>query len=327
MNKIFIKLNIFLLVILMASFNRTFAVSLYLVQTPNTNITSGLISYDVMLDTEGTPVNTAAGKLSFPSEIFDVESISTIDSIVLNWLTVPRISKEIDLDTRDRIEWEGIIPGGFIGIRSPYYSGVKPGKIFTIVLRPKAEGSVTFLFENLDIRLHDGLGTKANVTTPEFSIEVPKIPDIQKAPTRKKNNLLINSKTLFAYVTKNNLIENDKWFVTFGEDTTRYTIDHYEIAESGEYSPDNVYFYTWRTATSPYILYNQNRNQFVHVKAVYENGDYSYITVAPVENSKTSDITSRILILIVIVIAIIAITKKIYAHRRKIISHKKQNTN
>jgi hypothetical protein len=279
-------------------------------------LVAGAQSFEVVLDPEGESINALAGSISFPSNLFDPNSISTIGSVVSLWITSPTFVNEFNiLNSRSQIAFEGVMPGGFSGVRSPYYKGMHPGVLFTFTLDPKASGEALLLPENIDVRLNDGAGTKIPVRTDDLTLYIAQ----SQISSKKNNSSIINTTinteakehTLDAYVTHDEGVDNDKWILVIEDDATRHTILSYKVAESTSYEDTDVNFYEWREATSPYILTSQSRNRFIHVKAIYADGTYNTIIISPVENISDDSNTWRILVSIVIgLLCVYALYKK-----------------
>lgn len=299
------------LISIAAGTNLAFASSFNLVQTKD--IYTGLITFDVELDTEGKQVNAVSGTITFPRDILTIESIKTEGSIVPLWLTSPQAGKESFLfGSRGEIIFEGALPGGFDGVRSPFYTGVKSGKLFSITFRPAQEGRGLVLFSDATALLHDGNATKDNVTTNTATLQIPSltsIPHPEKMPTTERAS---SQKTLDAYVITDTAIENGKYALVITNDTTKRTITSYEVAESASFDYRNVKSYEWSDAVSPYVLSYQKRNKYIHVKAHYVDATYEVITLPPVEN--ISDETTVWRILVTIGVIALAIYVLIHTH-------------
>lgn len=252
----------------------------------------------VYLDTEKEIVSGIAGTLTFPTELFEVEDISTKGGVVSMWASSPKIPEEKYFDGRTHITFEGIMPGGFEGVRSPYYDGVRPGGVFSVKLIPKNKGSGNFILENIELHAFDENGSLIPsggsikvVTVPALVVDMPKV---------SQDTSRIYSSTLTASIARSELIARNAWYVTVHEDSTINSVDHVEIAESSYYDPEDVPLFLWRTATTPYVLLYQSRSKYVHVKVVYTNKTYALQTLPPVENSSNIFNLSRILVGIII---------------------------
>ncbi len=279
MQKKYLTFLIFLITIVFT--NKAFASSLYFVPTPGAE--ASIISYDVMIDPQGETINAISGKLPIPNNLLITQSVSTIDSVVLNWLTAPNESTKITQGNQEIISFEGIIPGGFKGIMGPYYKGLKAGKLFTIILKPIKKGEATLSLNDVTVLLNDGLGSKDKVETTPATFSITDQELSHKDTTVNKNKVEVKTDTMYAFIDKNETVANGQWFLSFQEDSTRKDVDYYEIAESYDSNPRNIFFFNWHTQTSPYILSDQERKHFIHIKTFYKDGSFSYTTMQPVE--------------------------------------------
>ena len=291
------------------SIGLSFASSLYLKPSDNFDIKSGFVSYDVMLDTGVKDINALSGSLFFDSNLLELDSVDTTNGIFSNWLKDPGLSNEINLNLNKRIDFEGVVFGGFIGTISPYKDYAYPGKVFTVKFLIKNEGLANFYFDNLDLRLNDGEATKINLNYKNLSIYLPKIDNLQRINYSSRDNLDIGSESLSIFIDRDNLIDDGKWFVYFNEDSIRKSVSHYEIAESNKYNPYDVSSYEWYMAKSPHVLKYQKLNKFIHIKVVYEDNNYSYKTLNPVENKNINDIKIVIIILLMAFLSVIALIR------------------
>lgn len=119
------------------------------------------------------PFNAVSGVLSYP-DIFDVDSVSKIGSVLDFWVTEPIISR-----SGKTIKFEGVALGGFNGAS---------GNILVINLRAVKAGSGTFSFQSGQILANDGEGTDItgylNTATFNISEPIPK-PETPKTETPK----------------------------------------------------------------------------------------------------------------------------------------------
>ena len=286
-----------------------YASQISLVQTKD--IYTGLVTFDVMLDPENTAVNTFSGGIVFPVDVLSIESISTVGSIVPLWLTQPSLFKEDTFfGAKIQIVFEGVLPGGFDGVRSPYTTKKEAGKLFTVTFRPKTKGQAFIFFSDVKVLRNDGKASEDLVTTNTATITIPdlqSLPEVKKIVTKEKR---ATESLLDAYIIKDNTIAPNTWILIIHDDTTRHTVSHYEVAESSTYTVEDVTFYEWKEVTSPYILSYQKRNRFVHIKALYADGTYSVVTLAPVENIDDEANLWRILVVLGLSIFILYLLQK-----------------
>ncbi len=281
-----------------------------------TDIASGQVTIDVMADPEGESINAIAGDVSIPSELLSVGSISTVDAVYPLWLTQPKISGDKELDTRTRVTFEGIFPGGFAGVRSPYYAGARAGKLFSVTLYPEKEGDAVVLLENIDIRLNDGQATRV----PEDSdILTFTIPSLASLPKREKTSITphqVSNANIETYLTKDGSADSGAWVLMIHDDTNTATPKQYSVAESRSASPLDVHFYEWKKVMFPYKLESQSRSYFTHIKAEYDDGSYSYTTIQPVQKNDDTTVIWRILTLIAIAFLIGYVLKQKYRTKK-----------
>jgi len=101
---------------------------------------------NVVLNSEGIAVNNAEATITFPSELFDILSISKAGSIFSLWVEEPYFSNSSGVITLNG------------GVPTPGFNGSN-GPVVSIVVRAKKNGQAEFVFSSAAVRANDGLGT------------------------------------------------------------------------------------------------------------------------------------------------------------------------
>lgn len=257
------------------------------------------IVVQVFLDTEGQAVSGISGSFSFPQELFDVHSITLDSSAISLWVKQPSVLNEVSLDGRTRVSFEGIFPGGFSGVMSAYYQGAKPGFLFSVLLTPKHQGRGALMVDDLTLNAfsedaHELLVNEVLVpiTVPVLGKEVVVSHDVYTHVT---------SPTLSVSVNRSELVSRNAWYVSIYEREPKSAVEALYVAETGVYNPELLSSSEWKYATNPYVLLYQNRAKYIHVKVMYADKTYTIKTIAPVENSSSVTLLSRILLYIALV--------------------------
>lgn len=297
------------------------AAYMYIDAPPTASSNREPLSFSVFLDAENNTISGVSGDLSFPSELFDVKVIGTHNGVVSLWAIQPKVSEEKTFDQRTHIVFEGIIPGGFAGVRSPYVNGTFPGILFTITLIPKGEGSGNFTLNNVEIHAYDDKGTIISNKGDTKSISVPRLSG--KEVVSLSELIITDNRTVTMVINKSDLVNDNVPYLFVNEENPSRTIHHIEVAESSEYSPSNVNTHEWRTANNPHLLVYKARTKYIHAKVVYTNNTFTYKTLPPVENSQAFTNLSRILLYIVVAVSLLYHYGKNLLH----IVSKKRNKN
>jgi hypothetical protein len=261
------------------------------------------IMVTVSLDTEGKTVSGISGNFSFPTDLFTVDSFILESSIVSPWVQQPALSVEKYLDNRTHITFEGIFPGGFSGVRSPYYQGLEKGKLFSIVLIPKNKGQGLFVIDDIILNEFSPEARALTVANVATSIIVPDAVGLGKSPYLDIKQ--IQSTTLATFITRNELVARNAWYLIVNDTSARSSVSDIFVAETNDISILSVAEASWRKVDSPYVLLYQNRSKYIHIKVVYSNKTYALVTLPPVENFQRISTTSRILVSIVVLIALL----------------------
>lgn len=256
----------------------------------------------VFLDAENDALSGIAGDFSFPEKLFTVESIDLEGSVVSLWAKQPSLGEERYLDGNTHLTFEGAFPGGYRGVRSPYYQGTRPGIVFTILLTPKQEGFGSFSLTDLAINAFNEKATPLPITSSIVPILVPTLQ--QEVQTKEPSLHFTESKTLTATIARDPLVAQGAWYVLVNEREPRQAIKAIYVAESTTYAAESVNDLSFRSVANPFVLTYQDRSRYVHVKVVYTDNTYTLRTLMPVENSKPDNNLSRILIGVVALVLV-----------------------
>ncbi|MFH1162332.1 MAG: hypothetical protein V1696_03640 [Candidatus Jorgensenbacteria bacterium] len=249
------------------------------------------------LDTEGEDINATEGRLSFPHRSLELKKIYENDSVMNLWVEKPR------QDADGSVVWSGIIPGGFEGVLSPYYTGTRPGKLFSLLFKAQQPGSATVYFANARALLDDGKGTGASVTSSGVTIGI--LPSQGGTATHDRSVLELQSDKeppgeFTPEVSRDPSLFGGDWFVVFSTDDKGTGVDHYDIYES-RFNWKNIGAQKWTLGESPYHLRDQSRQSYIYVKAVDRVGNARIAVVTPQNPMRWYEIWYLYVILIAIV--------------------------
>lgn len=256
----------------------------------------------IYLDPEQDTISGLSGSFSFPSEMFSINNIRLEDSAVSLWMKQPSISEEKYLDNRTHVTFEGIFPGGYDGVRSPYYQGKRSGILFSVTLIPKNKGVGSLIIDDIVLNRFD---PEATPIRTESVIKTITVPDLLPLTVTPSLLMQVKSTTLSAFVTRDALINNNAWYLVVNDPEPKSAVREIHIAESDEYGIERVDKNLWRTVTVPYVLLSQERTKFIHIKVMYADATYAAISLPPVENSKSILTISRILISVILVFLVL----------------------
>jgi hypothetical protein len=254
----------------------------------------------VYIDNEYDILSAVRGDMTFESDLFEVQSVSTRSSVISLWVTQPTLPEKYDEAGRTHIPFEGIIPGGYSGVRSPYYAGTKNGVMFVVTLLPKKVGTARVSLDNVELHLFDKDGTILKTEPVSTTIAVPNQSMVYSYVLRDMKETY--SSTLAISVERDPLIANNAWYLSVLEDQSIRPIEHIYLAETSKYNAHDVTDAEWKEIKNIHVLSSQRRNKYLHVKVLYENRTYMIQTIPPVENSGAILYASRILIGIVSVL-------------------------
>lgn len=275
----------------------------------------GVTTVGIFLDPQGEAINALSGVVHYDPTVFAVRAIRTTDSIVSLWIDQP---KDNPVGT---IKYSGVVAGGFDGVRSPLTSTIAPGVIFKLIVTPLVSGSGVIRIDDIDIRLSDGAATKANVTTTPLTLSVDD--RYAKAIVAPEPAVTPSEAHLIATLVHDDTTQN-KWAVAFTVDTNRVSLDRYEIAESYHKDPLTVGPSVWKPAESPYVLRDQYRSHYIHIRAIAQNGEVYVTTIAPIDFSTAATWFTWSILILISTIVLVAIARRII-HRKH--THHAHNKN
>lgn len=265
------------------------------IDSPNAAVPSRQpIVVRIFLDTENKMVSGIGGDFSFPTDMFVLQNISTEDSVIPLWLNQPSVSEEKYFDNRTHLTFEGIFPGGYSGVRSPYYQGERPGILFTVVLVPKNKGSGVLLLDNITL---NSFTREATPIPVESAVKIITVPNLLSLSDRAATiPVRIKKQTLSTFVTRDPLVNNNAWYLVVDDQGARSAISALYVAETDDYDAEAVKENDWQMIKSPYVLLYQDRTKNIHTKVIYSDNTYTTNTIHAVENFTSISYISRILV-------------------------------
>lgn len=267
------------------------------------------VTVTVFLDTDKKTVSGIAGNFSFPEDMFTLGDISTEGGVVSLWLNQPTLSEEKYFDNRTHITFEGIFPGGYTGVRSPYYQGEKTGTLFTVTLIPKNKGTGVLLLDNIIL---NSFTSDAAPIPVESAVKMITVPQLLPLAGGEKNTILTRAKkqTLSTFITRDPLVNNNAWYLVIDDQGAPSAISSMYVAETNDYDAEAVAESDWRVIKNPYVLLYQDRTKNIHVKVMYADHTYTTNTIHAVENFTSISYISRILVGVAIVLFLLYIYGK-----------------
>ena len=211
--------------ILFFGYTSVFAATIQINSSSNSLAPGATATLNVMLNSEGVAINNAEGVIKFPTDLFDVLSISKSSSIFSLWIEEPAFSNSTGL-----ITFNG-------GLPTPGFNGAR-GSVVSVTVKAKKQGQAQFTFSDAAIRANDGLGTDVlsgkQGTTISVSGAAPIVPKIEKpktivAPAALAQGLTLQVSSLTHpdqnkwYKDKNPTF---RWSVPEGVDAVQTTLDN-----------------------------------------------------------------------------------------------------
>jgi len=226
------------------------AATMNVVSNPNSATVGQPFRIDVNLDTQGDTANAIQGTISFPTNLFTLQSVDDGESIINFWVEPPQSVAS------GEVAFSGIVPGGFMGAAS---------SVVGLILDPVSQGTGTISIGDLKLLRNDGQGSMIPVTTKTESIVV--LGAASNTPPAEPIVSQIAPEFFIPVISKDLNVYGGKYFLAFSTTDKGSGIDHYEVLEVPSHKMVGVVS-SWQVATSPYLLQDQSLTSDIYVRAV-----------------------------------------------------------
>jgi len=250
------------------------------------------ILFSIRVDSENKNINAVEGSvmLDYLAESVSLIDINTAGSKLSLWP-----GKPLPSESNTSISFAGGTPGGF---------NSTDAIIFNIVLKLQKVGRITLAPDNFSVYLHDGKGTKDEISVKNLVIDVlPK--KLDSRPRDDWNNLTSNDKTppepFEIYLGQDGSVFDGKKFLSFSTTDKQSGIAYYEIIE-GDRPPVR--------SDGTYILQEQNKPVKVTIIAYDSASNARESTYSSTPYNVFYPIIITIIIVIIILIIVFVIRKK-----------------
>lgn len=237
----------------------------------------------VTLDPEGQDVNGLDGSIILPDSLA-AESVSIASSVVGFWVTAPRVVDD------HRIEFAGVMPGGYRGDLSPNWVGYRPGTVFTFVVRAQEAGAdQVFVDPATEMYLGDGEGTRLPFRAAPVKIVVAGDPLPRGIPASPAADSQSPEPFRPSVMSDAALYEGANVVVWHASDSGSGIRDE-EVAETRwRFLP--VSFLSFRPAVSPERLADQELLSMIYVRVTDAAGNGRVESIAPSRVSREDWLT------------------------------------
>lgn len=224
--------------------------------TPERVGVGDIVRVDVLLDS-AVPVNAFSGAVSYSTATLEPVAVSDGNSLINLWITHPDISANAGTP----VAFAGITPGGFSGDN---------GILFSVLFKATTAGTGHISIEDAEVLRNDGAGGVEPTTVRAFTLFL--VPEslggyAEPTDTTPPESFVIslgNDPELFG----------GRSYIVFTAADKDSGIDSYAVAENRLPSFLLSFFpLSWRAATSPYALADQNLTSTIYVKATDRSGN------------------------------------------------------
>lgn len=279
---------------------KTNAVVFYAHQT--NHIAEKEIRVTLSIDAENEKINAYEGLLEYNKNKLFLKYIDTSNSIVTSWVKYPELD---NAPTGGGVFFEGLTVGGFDGVIVPDLKSKQAGKLFTAVFSAQDAGDSSLSFSHLSVYKDDGEGTEVAGDTIKLPVNIPE--------TYVKNQYLLNgfkvprveiknSNDLYVALATTTALYDGRPFLIFENLNKQKSVNSFEISESPAAEPSSVPDFSWTKARSPYLLAESGLTRYIHLKANYSDGSYTYKTLQTVEKVPLEESLSYILMILTLIV-------------------------
>jgi hypothetical protein len=274
------KTVVFSLIVLGLSTSSAQAASIS-VKNPSDFIQVGdILTVQINLNTEGKQINAVEAQVKYSTDSLIFNKVNDGDSIINLWVEEPTLTEP------GTVTFSGITPGGF--------SGSDVG-VLTIQFEAIKEGVGSVMLENVQLFLHDGLGTPLQATIVPLAINIQ---GQSTAPSPKTQYIDQEAPESFTPIVSTDPdVFDGRKFLVFSTEDKGSGVDYYEVKE-GEFG-------TYELATSPYEIKDQTLESKIFVRAVDRDGNEYEAIIYPqnfVPWYETTPVKTAILIVCLVIL-------------------------
>ncbi len=261
----------------------TKAASLYLSSPNSTVFLNDVFAVEVRLNLDQEKsINAVDVYLNYPANLLQVVDISYGNSILNIIPQQPAIDAQAGV-----IHFGGGITNGYTGKipGDPGLSNLLTKIIFQVIETPVTSGPIQIVLDpKSTVFLNDGLGTPAQLSLNNFTLNITESPD---NPNINEWQVTLSQdkippEAFSVKLSHNSLIYDNKYFITFNTTDKQTGLDHYEVKETqNRHETEHETTINWQRAESPYLLKDQSLKSIIKVKAVDKAGNEIIETMAP----------------------------------------------
>lgn len=291
-----VMIALFSFLFFVSGFSLSYAANLYLEPQSGTYSQGDTFTVKVRLDNQDECVNAVDVYVKYPKDSIQAVDVGRGDSILTLWTVEPTIDRD-----KGVVHFSGGLPGGYCGRieGDPEYTNVLAEIVFQVpglIIGEKGadNGLITFDPQS-EVLLNDGFGTKAALITSDsaFAIVSPGASGTKDTWFDHIREDTTPPEAFSVSLSRNEFIENGKWFITFNTVDKQSGIDHFEVYETDRENDGFIYHSNntvseWVEARSPYILKDQTLNSIIRVRAFDKAGNQRLAATIPDESLRVT---------------------------------------
>lgn len=263
-----------------------FAVDMRIQTSQDTVTVSSYFLADVLVDSDQS-INALEGILIYPLELLTVKEIRDGDSVMNFWIESPKEN------TKGKIAFGGITPGGFSGKNNP---------VFSVLFEAKNVGEANLAFQEVKVLLNDGEGTEVPIFTTGKVVSINSEGQNNLMPELRDTEIPEDFTPILAHDP--NLFD-DKYFLVFSTKDKISGIDRYELREGRAG--------TFKKVVSPYLLEYQSLSKKIFIRAIDKSGNVREVIFDPEkENSLYKNKLMFGIIILLVAVILFVLRKKLW---------------
>lgn len=219
---------------------------------------------DVVVDTEGAPINAVESVVRYTPQTLRLIRIEDGQSIIPLWIESPR-------DESGTISFAGIIPNGYAGTIDPFdRERVLPGVLVRLVFEAVAAGTAT-VSTDATVTSNDGQGTAQALPSVATAFRITETPS---SAVYRFDDVI--APTLSAQRVRDPNLFDNAYTLIFDVQDKESGVAYVEVKEKKR---------EWKKVTSPYHLEDQRDDATLQVRAFDNARNMTMITIGDIQPS------------------------------------------
>lgn len=262
-----------LLVSLVSLPTNAFAARMLLLSDVGTAAVGDVVAVRLMLDPEGESVNGIEGEVLLSRHLRLVR-IEYGHSPIALWLIRPRLQGE------QKVEFAGILPGGYLGDLSATWKGYRAGELLVLYAEVLEAGKAEATLGTTLLTRNDGEGSAVAFSSKPLALQILSALSGRAPEAALPEGDSVPPSPFDVKVIKDQAVFDGSYAVIFNAQDEESGVAYYEIAEARSLLAHESEL-LWKRTESPALLGDQFLTSNIYVRAVDYAGNVRTERLAP----------------------------------------------